>query len=105
MRDVSPSIQRVRALGLEAKIYDGDTFNPELAISGRFDFAFVLVFLAPPLFVIALFHDLVSGEREAGRLRMLQALTGGGVPFWLAGAGCALVFSGPHRPYPSWSRP
>ncbi|NIL39715.1 hypothetical protein, partial [Salmonella enterica] len=66
---------RVRALGLEAQIYDGDTFNPELALPGRFDFAFVLVFLSP-LFVIALFHDLVSGEREAGRARMLDALPG-----------------------------
>ena len=65
MRDVSPYILRVRALGLEAQIYDGDIFNPELALPGRFDFAFVLIFLTP-LFVIALFHDLVSGEREAG---------------------------------------
>ncbi|MBB3349257.1 DUF3526 domain-containing protein [Sphingomonas sp. BK069] len=77
MRDVSPYILRVRALGLEAQIYDGDTFNPELALPGRFDFAFVLVFLAP-LFVIALFHDMVSGEREAGRWRMLAALPRGG---------------------------
>ena len=76
MRDVSPHILRVRALGLEAQIWDGDTFNPELALPGRFDFAFVLVFLAP-LFVIALFHDLRSGEREAGRERMLDALPGG----------------------------
>jgi ABC-2 type transport system permease protein len=78
MRDVAPYILRVRALGLEAQIYDGDVFNPELALPGRFDFAFVLVFLAP-LFVIALFHDLHSGEREAGRLRTLQALPRGGV--------------------------
>ncbi|MFC3581875.1 DUF3526 domain-containing protein [Sphingomonas hylomeconis] len=77
MRDISPYILRVRALGLEAQIYDGETFNPELALPGRFDFAFVLVFLAP-LFVIALFHDLVSGEREAGRQRMLEALPNGG---------------------------
>lgn len=77
MRDVAPYILRVRALGLEAQIYDGDVFNPELALPGRFDFAFVLVFLAP-LFVIALFHDLRSGEREAGRLRTLEALPRGG---------------------------
>jgi ABC-2 type transport system permease protein len=77
MRDVSPYILRVRALGLEAQIYDGDTFNPELALPGRFDLAFVLVFLAP-LFAIALFHDLWSGEREAGRLRTLDALPRGG---------------------------
>ncbi|KQM63421.1 ABC transporter permease [Sphingomonas sp. Leaf17] len=81
MRDVSPYILRVRALGLEAQIYDGDTFNPELALPGRFDFAFVLVFLGP-LFVIALFHDLRSGEREAGRLRMLDALPDGGQRLW-----------------------
>ena len=77
MRDVSPYILRVRALGLEAQIYDGDVFNPERALPGRFDFAFVLVFVAP-LFVIALFHDLMSGEREAGRLRTLDALPRGG---------------------------
>ncbi|MBJ6121768.1 ABC transporter permease [Sphingomonas mollis] len=76
MRDVAPYILRVRALGLEAQIYDGDVYNAELALPGRFDFAFVLVFLGP-LFVIALFHDLVSGEREAGRARMLAALPGG----------------------------
>lgn len=81
MRDVSPYILRVRALGLEAQIYDGDTFNPELALPGRFDFAFVLVFLAP-IFVIALCHDLTSGEREAGRWRMLVALPQGGAALW-----------------------
>ncbi len=81
MRDVSPYMLRVRALGLEAQIHDGDTVNPELALPGRFDFAFVLVFLAP-LFVIALFHDLRSGEREAGRQRMLDALPRGGRALW-----------------------
>lgn len=81
MRDVAPYILRVRALGLEAQIYDGDTFNPELALPGRFDFAFVLVFLSP-LFAIALFHDLVSAEREAGRQRTLDALPLGGRALW-----------------------
>ncbi|MEE4450825.1 DUF3526 domain-containing protein [Novosphingobium resinovorum] len=81
MRDVAPYILRVRALGLEAQIYDGDTFNPELALPGRFDFAFVLVFLAP-LFVIALCHDLISAEREAGRWRTLAALPHGGAALW-----------------------
>ncbi len=81
MRDVSPYILRIRALGLEAQIYEGDTFNPELALPGRFDFAFVLVFLAP-LFVTALFHDLRSAEREAGRQRMLEVLPNGGRALW-----------------------
>lgn len=81
LRDVAPYILRVRALGLEAQLYDGETFNPELALPGRFDFAFVLVYLTP-LFVIALFHDLVSGEREAGRLRMLDAIAGSRRHLW-----------------------
>lgn len=102
MRDVAPFILRVRSLGLEAQIYDGDTFNPEIALPGRFDFAFVLVFLAP-LFVIALCHDLVSGEREAGRQRMLAALPRGGTALWrrrtllrlaLAWAALGLPFAG-----------
>lgn len=100
MRDVSPYILRVRALGLEAQIHDGDTFNPELALPGRFDFAFVLVFLAP-LFVIALFHDLVSHEREAGRLRMLAALPGGAGALWRRRAGLrfGLVFAALGLPF------
>lgn len=44
LRDVAPYILRVRALGLEAQLYDGEAFNPELALPGRFDFAFVLVY-------------------------------------------------------------
>jgi ABC-2 type transport system permease protein len=93
MRDVAPYMLRVRALGLEAQIYDGDNFNPQLALPGRFDFAFVLVFLAP-LFVIALFHDLASGEREAGRARMLAALPGTHRLLWLRRGGLrfALLF-------------
>lgn len=76
MRDVAPYVLRVRALGLQAQLYDGETFNPEIALAGRFDFAFVLIYLAP-LFVIALLHDVLSGERQAGRLRMLLALPHG----------------------------
>ena len=76
MRDVAPFMLRVRALGLEAQIHDGDIFNPELALAGRFDYAFLLVFLLP-LFVIVLFHDLRSAETESGRERMLRALPAG----------------------------
>lgn len=80
-RDVSPYVLRVRALGLEAQLYEGEIGNPEAALPGRFDFAFVLVYLAP-LFVILLFHDLRSGEREAGRLRALEASVGSTFGFW-----------------------
>lgn len=80
-RDVAPYVLRVRALGLEAQLYEGEQYNPELALAGRFDWSFVLVYLAP-LFAIVLFHDLISGEREAGRLRVLQATAGDGRRLW-----------------------
>lgn len=72
-RDLAPYVLRVRALGLEAQLYEGENTNPELALPGRFDWAFVLIYLAP-LFVIVLLHDLASGEREAGRFEALQAI-------------------------------
>ncbi len=72
-RDVSPYLLRVRALGLEAQLYEGENYNADLAVAGRFDWAFVLTYLAP-LFVILLLHDLRSGERETGRLMLLTAM-------------------------------
>jgi ABC-2 type transport system permease protein len=81
-RDIAPYAMRVNALGLEGQLYQGENFNPELALPGRFDFAFVLIYLVP-LFVIALMHDLVSGEHEASRLPMLRALPGSARSLWL----------------------
>jgi len=80
-RDVQPFSLRVRMLGLHSQLYESEAINPELAMAGRLDFAFLLVYLAP-LFVIALMHDLVTGEREAGRLRLLSALPTGTAGIW-----------------------
>lgn len=80
-RDLQPAALRVRLLGLHSQLYESEAINPELAMPGRFDFAFVLVYLVP-LFVIALMHDLVSNEREAGRLRLLASLPAGGADTW-----------------------
>lgn len=93
LRDAAPGVLRVRALALQAQLHEGETFNPELVLAGRFDYAFVLVYLAP-LFLIALLHDVVSGERRAGRLLTLMALPGGGARLWIRRAGlrAALVF-------------
>jgi ABC-2 type transport system permease protein len=77
-RDLQPYVLRVRALGLQAQLYDSETYNPELALPGVFDWAFVLIYLLP-LVVIALGHDLVTGERETGRLRLLLSLPGSGL--------------------------
>ncbi|WP_137681709.1 ABC transporter permease [Aurantiacibacter suaedae] len=77
-RDLQPYVLRVRALGLQAQLYDSEVYNPELALPGVFDWAFVLIYLLP-LVVIALGHDLVTGERETGRLRLLLSLPGSGL--------------------------
>jgi ABC-2 type transport system permease protein len=90
LRDAAPHALRVRALALQAQLHEGERFNPEMAQGGRFDFAFVLVYLAP-LFLIALLHDLVSGERRAGRLGMLLSLPGAGRGLWLRRAGLRAV--------------
>lgn len=71
-RDVQPYLLRVRLLGLQAQLYESENFNAELVLPGAFDFAFVLVYLMP-LVVIVLMHDLITGERESGRLRLLVA--------------------------------
>ncbi|MFC5462764.1 DUF3526 domain-containing protein [Massilia niabensis] len=80
-RDVQPFALRVRLLGLHSQLYESEAINPELAMAGRFDFAFLLVYLAP-LFVIALMHDLVTGERESGRLRLLASLPAQAAVLW-----------------------
>jgi ABC-2 type transport system permease protein len=82
LRDSAPLVLRVRALALQSQLHEGESFNPELALAGRFDWAFVLVYLAP-LFLIALLYDLVSGERRAGRLATLMALPQAGTGLWL----------------------
>jgi ABC-2 type transport system permease protein len=74
LRDVAPQTLRIRALGLEAQLYENESFNPEMALAGRFDFAFVVIYLAP-LIIIALLHDLVSRERESGRFPLLVAMS------------------------------
>jgi ABC-2 type transport system permease protein len=81
-RDIQPYVLRVRLLGLQSQLYESETFNPELALPGPFDFAFVLIYLAP-LVIVALMHDLITGEREAGRLRLLQSLPPTGGDLWL----------------------
>ncbi len=46
--------------------------NPSLLLTGRFDLAFVLVWLFP-LFLLGLIYDLIAGDRESGTLRMVLA--------------------------------
>ncbi len=81
-RDLNPWVLRIRALALEGQIYESDDFNPVLALSGRFDFAFVMAFVLP-LFIVLLLYDLVAGEREAGRLPLLLATVAAERRLWI----------------------
>lgn len=79
-RDVAPQTLRIKALGLEAQLYENEFFNPEIALVGRFDLAFVAIYLLP-LFLIGLMHDMVSRERESGRLSLIE-VAASGRPIW-----------------------
>jgi len=80
-RDVSPWKHRIRMLALEGQIYETDANNPDFALIGRFDFAFVASLIAPLLVVLLLF-DLRSGEQVAGRLRLIEASASNPVRLW-----------------------
>jgi len=80
-RDVAPWKHRIRMLALEGQIHEADATHPELALIGRFDFAFVASLLAP-LLLILLLHDLRAGERAAGRYELLCASAGDAGSLW-----------------------
>ena len=100
-RDVAPYMLRVRMLALEGQIYETDSLNPELGLSGRFDFEFVVAFLVP-LFVVYLLHDLISGERESGRFPLLTATAGRPSRLWFPRAGLRIVAVGVAALLPFW---
>lgn len=81
-RDLQTFALRIRLLGLHSQLYESETVNPELALPGRLDYAFVLVYLVP-LIVVALMHDLITGERESRRLRLVHSLPVSRTSFWL----------------------
>ncbi|MEM9322391.1 MAG: DUF3526 domain-containing protein [Pseudomonadota bacterium] len=80
-RDASSWKHRLRMLALEGQIYEHDPGNPELALIGRFDFAFFAAFVLP-LVLIFLLHDLKAGERTAGRFNLLVASAGNDNRLW-----------------------
>ncbi|QVL45358.1 MAG: DUF3526 domain-containing protein [Methylophilaceae bacterium] len=80
-RLVTPYVQRIRLLGLQSQIYDGESHHPEYVMLGAFDFAFWLMFFSP-LLCIALMHDLKASEFQAQRLQFLTSLSSCPVQFW-----------------------
>lgn len=81
-RMVTPYVQRIRLLGLQGQLYDGESHHPEYVMIGSFDYAFWLVFFAP-LLCIALMHDLKASEHQAHRLVFLSSLLNHASAFWL----------------------
>ncbi|MFV0644248.1 MAG: DUF3526 domain-containing protein [Sphingomonadaceae bacterium] len=81
-RDNAAWKHRIRMLALEGQIYEADTQNPDFALVGRFDFAFVAAYLAP-LLLILLLYDMRSGERAAGRHDLLVTTAGQARRLWL----------------------
>ncbi len=81
--DIVPGHQMISLWKLSAPAETrSELENPSVLLAGRFDLAFVLVWLFP-LFLIALVYDLVAGDRESGTLRLglAQGITPGR---WLA---------------------
>lgn len=84
-RDASPWKHRIRMLALEGQIHETDAANPDFALIGRFDFAFVAAMIAP-LILIMLLHDLRSGERASGRYNLLSVTSADARMLWLSRA-------------------
>ena len=80
--DISPGHEQVAVYKLSAPADSrSELDNPSHLMAGRFDLAFVRVWLFP-LFLLAFVYDLISGDRESGTLRI--ALSQGTRPFsWL----------------------
>ncbi len=80
-RLVTPYVQRIRLLGLQSQLYDGESHHPEYVMLGAFDYSFWLVFFSP-LLCIALMHELKASEFQAQRLSFLNSLVSHPRSFW-----------------------
>lgn len=67
--DLLPYYVKVSTDTKEAALAAAEIENPQRLLSGRFDLAFVLVYLYP-LLVIALSYNALSGEKEDGTLAL-----------------------------------
>ncbi|MBT0962189.1 DUF3526 domain-containing protein [Denitromonas iodatirespirans] len=70
--DLLPDHYRVSYRNKATFMYDAEIENPWSLLSGRFDLAFVLVYLLP-LMICAMSYNLLSAEREQGILKLLMS--------------------------------
>lgn len=68
--DLYPDSYRITTKSRVDFMYDSEIENPWNLLTGRFDVAFVVIYLLP-LLVLAWSYNLVTGEREQGTLRVL----------------------------------
>jgi ABC-2 type transport system permease protein len=68
--DLYPYYAKISTRTKHSFIVNDEIENPVNLLSGRFDLAFVVVYLFP-LFILALTYDVISGERERGTLALL----------------------------------
>ncbi len=92
-RDSASWKHRIRMLALEGQIHESDAGNPEFALIGRFDAAFLIAFVLP-LLLIVLLYDVRASERAAGRYELLCATAGrtGSLWAWRAGLRAASLY-------------
>lgn len=70
--DLLPYYAKVSTRSKESFFITDEVENPHHLLAGRFDLAFVVVYLLP-LVVLALTYNVVAGEREQGTLALLLA--------------------------------
>ena len=68
--DLYPSYFQVSTGSKQSFLNSYELENPNNLLAGRFDLAFVVIYLFP-LLILALSYNLLSGEREQGTLAML----------------------------------
>jgi ABC-2 type transport system permease protein len=81
LRDLLPPVLLVSAASKDSFLFKDEIANPMHLLSGWFDLAFVLVFIYP-LCLLLLTYNLVSLEREQGRLGLV-ASCGHPMGLWL----------------------
>lgn len=67
--DLQPPLVKVSNATPERFLFADELGNPLHRLTGAFDVAFVVVYLLP-LWLLALLHNLISSEREDGRLAL-----------------------------------
>lgn len=68
--DLYPSFFKITAQNKSTWMNSEEIENPVNLLAGRFDLAFVVIYLLP-LLIVALSYNLLSGEREEGTLALL----------------------------------